>query len=341
MAINNNASFDRSAMSTESSEAQTIVAIFEDSIDVREALSAIEKDGCPAEAVSIVIRDKRADEGGAAERHGAVARLLAASDLDGHAGWLVGLASLIVPERGTFLVAGPIGVAVAGVSGEMVANGESAASALAVAMSTFGFSNDDALYLEHRLTAGGMLTGVTSTDARGAKGCREMLAEANAVYLGFARTDDEVAEGTRDLLISPPEVFSEGDVVVTDAVANLTSVRLVNRRDAVLTGLLGRQVVDRDGEETGTIDDIIADDTVETKVMPRYVVIAYGGLLGIGRKRTAVPAARVDLDAAIPRLGVAREVLHRAPNYDSDAPFSRREEHLVCAYFGVPPYWTE
>lgn len=330
------------ASAPETTGAQTVVGIFEDTLDVRQALSAIRKDGCPANGVSIVIRDRRSDEGGAADRHGAVARLLAATDLNGHASWLVGLASLVVPQRGTFLVAGPIGVAVAGVSGAMVAEGESAASALAFALTAFGFSDDDALYLDHRLTAGGLLAGITSTDPQQAENCRTRLADANAVYLGAARTDSEVVEGTRDLLVSPPEIFAEGDVVVTDAVANLTSLREGNRSSTPLSALIGSRVIDTQDEDAGTIEDIIADGSDDVgHATPRYVVVVYGGMLGIGKKRAVVPAAHVDLDGSPPRLRVDRDTLQRAPSYDNDAPFSRREEHLICAYFGVQPYWNE
>lgn len=322
--------------------AQTVVGIFEDTLDVRQALSAIRKDGCPPDGVSVIIRDRQSDEGGAAERHGAVARLLAAADLNGHASWLVGLASLVIPQRGTFLVAGPLGVAVAGVSGEMVAEGESASSALAVALTAFGFSDDDAIYLDHRLTAGGLLAGVTSAEPQRAEHCRATLADANAVYLGSARTDNEVVEGTRDLLVSPPEIFAEGDVVVTDAVANLTSLKDGTRSSSPLAAVIGTRVTDAQGEDAGIVEDIIADGTGDgSDATPRYVVIAYGGLLGIGKKRSVVPAAHVDLGGSQPQLRVDRDTLQRAPNYDSDAPFSRREEHLVCAYFGVQPYWNE
>lgn len=323
-------------------EAETIAGIFEDSIDVRQALSALRKDGCPAETVSVVIRDTHADRAGAADRHGAVARLLAASDLNGLAGWLVGLASLVVPHRGTFLVAGPLGVATAGVSGEMVGDDDSGTSALAVAFSAFGFGEDDALYLDHRLTAGGLLVAVTSAETGQADRRRERLANANAVYLGSARTDGEVVDGTRDLLISPPEIFAEGDVVVTDAVANLASMRTGRHVHPGLSTLLGRAVIDRQGDDAGTIDDIILDGDMDTPGgLPRYVVVAYGGILGIGKKRTVVPAAHVELDATTPRLRIDRDTLQRAPSYDTEAPFSRREEHLICAYFGVQPYWTE
>ncbi|MGH9175355.1 MAG: hypothetical protein ACRD1H_13410, partial [Vicinamibacterales bacterium] len=99
-------------------EHTTIVALFEDAIDARNALAALRKAGCPAGEVSVIVRDRAADEGGPIARHGAVARAVDEAALNTHSGWLLGLASLIVPERGTFLVAGPLGAALAGLSPE-------------------------------------------------------------------------------------------------------------------------------------------------------------------------------------------------------------------------------
>jgi hypothetical protein len=70
-------------------------------------------------------------------------------------------------------------------------------------------------------------------------------------------------------------------------------------------------------------------------------VVSFGGLLGLGRHRIAVPADQIDLRAAPVRLGVSKDVLHRAPAYEQDVPFSRREEMAVNAYFGTTPYWLK
>jgi hypothetical protein len=68
-------------------------------------------------------------------------------------------------------------------------------------------------------------------------------------------------------------------------------------------------------------------------------VIGFGGVFGIGRRCAAVPIAQVALDETPVRVAIERQVLHRAPVYDPDAPFSRREEQVVCGYFGCDPYW--
>jgi hypothetical protein len=55
----------------------------------------------------------------------------------------------------------------------------------------------------------------------------------------------------------------------------------------------------------------------------------------------AVPADHVTIDDDPAQIRVTREVLQDAPTYVAGAPFSRREEQVVCAYFGCTPYWTE
>ena len=49
----------------------TLIGLFEDIIDARHTLSALRKDGCPRELISLIYRDRKSDEGGPAARHGA------------------------------------------------------------------------------------------------------------------------------------------------------------------------------------------------------------------------------------------------------------------------------
>ena len=69
------------------------------------------------------------------------------------------------------------------------------------------------------------------------------------------------------------------------------------------------------------------------------VVVGFGGLLGIGRRLAAVPVEHVTISADPATIGVTRDVLQDAPAFVDGAPFSRREEQVVCAYFGCTPYW--
>lgn len=341
----------------------TVAGLFEDNIDAEEVLVALRKADHAADRVSLLVRDKTAEEENTADRTGAVARAVVASTLNAVGGWLQGLASLIVPERGTYLVAGPIGAALAGIRGtEARAGDPTGAVAYAAAtdlsagglqrtLTEFGFNQEVATYLEHRLAAGTTLVAVTTNDRDALQSTRRVFADHNAVYIGLAQTDEEFFEEAEALLAAPPEVSSGGDVVVTDAVAPLVKVGKENG-PAEMLKLCGRRVVDAGGEEVGAVEGMLAQEaaaaaTGPTRLDIRYLVVGYGGLrglggrLGIGRGRhhVAVPADLADLATDPIRLTVDKEVLEHAPGYDDDAPFSRREEQTICAYFGCNPYW--
>ncbi len=327
------------------SEFVTLVGLFEDVIDARHALTAMRKDGCPADVISLFVRDRKADDGGPAERHGAVAKAVDEADLNGLSGWLQGLASLIIPERGTYLVAGVLGAALAGVTLNVESDGLPV-TAMGTILSDFGFEDDESAYLESRLQAGAILIGVTTSDQEVASAARKLLADDNAVHIGAAKTAEDVANTATALLVSPPEVYGSGDVVVTDAVAPLQTLILGKRGVDWARALKGISVVDREGEESGRIENLIAESPDETpsdvnSEHVRYVVVSFGGVLGIGRRYAAVPVEHVALDGDPIRINIERSVLQQAPAFDPHAPFSRREEQVVCAYFGCTPYWTE
>jgi hypothetical protein len=325
------------------SESVTLVGLIEDVIDARSAFSALRKAGCAPDSVSFIVRDRKADEGGPAARHGAVARAIDEADLNGHSDWLLGLASLIVPERGTFLVAGLLGAALASVTLDDDRT-ELPASALAMILADFGFGEDEVTYLESRILAEAMLIALTTSDQSQLESARNLLSENNAVHLGAARTNDDVVASARELLESPPEVYGASDVVVTDAVAPLQTLIRGRNGAGWARSMKGRQVIDRDGADSGRIDNLIAepgDDDVETaQDRIRYVVVTFGGVLGMGRRRAAIPIEQVTLSNDPIQISIVREVLRHAPPFDPGAPFSRREEQAIYAYFGCAPYWN-
>jgi hypothetical protein len=330
-------------LSHEVREFVTVVGLFEDQIDAKHALTMLRKDGCPRESISLIVRDRKADEGGPAQRHGAVARAVEEADLNGHSRWLLGLASLIVPERGTFLVAGPIGAALAAVTLDAE---DALDSALATIFSDFGFTEDEITYIESRVQAGAMLVAVTSSDPSTRTSARNLMSADNAVHIGAALTSEGVAEAATGLLVSPPEVYDTSDVVVTDVVAPLQT--LIDGKQGVdwARSLKGIRVVDQDGADCGRIENLIAelasDDGDEIgQEQVRYVVVSFGGVLGIGRRMAAVPVEHIAFTSDPAEVRVERTVLQDAPAYVPGAPFSRREEQVVCAYFGCTPYWTE
>ncbi len=340
----------RSGETTTAVPRLTVVGLFDDHLDAEQALVALRKADRSPEQVSVVVRDRAAE--GTTERTGAVARALVATALDAVGGWLQGLASLIVPERGTYLVAGPLGAALAGIGrsggeGGLVASSYTASPDLVAAgllrtLTEFGFDGDVADYLEHRLAAGAALLAVTSAETEQLQTTRRLFADHNAVYLGLAQTDARLASETTAALASPARSVAGSEVVVADAVAPLR--RLCDDRQPVrVASACGADVVDEDGVGAGSVSELLADPSAidpNGTPMVRYVVVVFGGVLGLGRHHVAIPAHQVDLTVRPVRLSVPRMRLQDAPSFDPTLAFSRREELAVCAYFGCDAYWS-
>ncbi len=83
------------------------------------------------------------------------------------------------------------------------------------------------------------------------------------------------------------------------------------------TSLIGDRVENRQGEHLGRIKDLMLDVQRGSIV---YVVLEYGGFLGMGEKLFAIPFADLDLDQTQQKfmLDVDKEQLDRAPGFDKD-----------------------
>ncbi|HEV2108331.1 MAG TPA: PRC-barrel domain-containing protein [Thermomicrobiales bacterium] len=330
---------------------QTVIGLFDDHIDAEQALIAIRKATGNPEQVSLIVRDRAAEERGALDEGGAVARVLVATALDAVGGWLQGLASLIVPRHGTFLVAGPIGAALTGLS-DARATGDSPGSdawadpgalKLNLAIQEFGFDTDEAEYIERRLEAGVALIAVTSRDSGSAQQTQRLFAENSAVHIGRANTDAQIASQLTALLARTARSFAGSDIVVADAVAPLRHLCAEIDADPSDTPC-GALVVDAQGEEFGAIGDILVDPATpaaDGTPTVRYVVVTFGGVFGLGRRHVPIPATLVDLKQEPVRLAVNRAALESAPSVSLGQPFSRHEEQELCGYFDIPCYWEE
>ena len=98
----------------------------------------------------------------------------------------------------------------------------------------------------------------------------------------------------------------------------------------------GRKVVDRNGDDLGTVDDLMIDDR-ELKV--RFLRIASGGFLGIGETHFMLPVdaiTRITDDEV--HVDQTRERIAGAPRYD---PQLMDDHHWtdVYGYYGYAPYW--
>jgi len=80
-------------------------------------------------------------------------------------------------------------------------------------------------------------------------------------------------------------------------------------------GIVGRHVMGSDGADAGRLWDVLVDRTGE----PRAVVIDYGGVLGVGRRKIAIAWKAVRFtpdDAAHPvRLTLTRKQMGAVPSF--------------------------
>ena len=322
----------------------TVAALFEDTIDGGLALGAIRKAGREPGSVSVVV-----GIGDAAAATAGVARAVADSDLDDLGGWLHGLATVVVPGRGSFLVAGPLGAVVAGIGGPEVGGQleSDEAKSFQGVLEGFGFSADEAGYLDKRLAAGAPLVAVSIQTGESPAAVRRLLADQDAVFIGTVETTELAFNTAQNLMDAPPEAAIGGAINVPDAVGNLRHVK-ADGGPAPVVALLGQKVVDNTGVEVGEVDDALVEvydpdgrsGPLPEEQIVRYIVVGHGGVFGIRRHRVAVPVALADLQASPVSLTVGREPVLDAPQL-SDKPFSRNDEQAINDHFGIRAYWLD
>ena len=91
-------------------------------------------------------------------------------------------------------------------------------------------------------------------------------------------------------------------------------------------------VVNRTGEDLGTIEDLMIDPAEGTV---QYAVLDFGGFLGIGDKLFAVPLQSFTIDRTNERfvLDVTKERLESAPGFDkNDWPETANREFVEGVY---------
>jgi hypothetical protein len=77
--------------------------------------------------------------------------------------------------------------------------------------------------------------------------------------------------------------------------------------------IVGKSVVSQQGEEIGTIDEVVMDQTSQQQL----AVIDVGGFLGIGEKSVAISFDQLELsDDGRVRSDLTRETLQSQPEYD-------------------------
>lgn len=105
--------------------------------------------------------------------------------------------------------------------------------------------------------------------------------------------------------------------------------------------MIGDNVVNPEGETLGKIEEIMLD-MAGGRIS--YVVLSFGGVLGMGDKLFALPFEALTLDADHHQfiLNVDKETLKNAPGFDKDNwPKSADRSWLssVYSYYGYKTYW--
>lgn len=101
----------------------------------------------------------------------------------------------------------------------------------------------------------------------------------------------------------------------------------------------GTNIYNRNGDDLGTVDDLMIDKRTGQVA---YAVVTYGGFLGMGAERRALPWAVLTYDTDLGGYLVAAEAdtLRSAPAGVSERELGDRAwGSRVYDHFGVPPYW--
>lgn len=103
------------------------------------------------------------------------------------------------------------------------------------------------------------------------------------------------------------------------------------------SSLIGDKIANLDGEELGHVKELMIDITTGEVA---YVVVSFGGFMGIGDKLFAIPFVKFGIDENNKCfvLNISKEVLKEAPGFDKNhwPDFSSDEfKEQIYAYYQV------
>lgn len=97
-----------------------------------------------------------------------------------------------------------------------------------------------------------------------------------------------------------------------------------------------RKVVDAAGEDVGKIEELLIDED-EHKV--RFLRVASGGFLGIGKSKVLIPVEAItSITDDVVHIDQSRERISSAPAYDPELVDDDYYSSLY-GYYGYSPYW--
>ena len=337
----------------------TVIALFDDTIEAEHTLMTMRRAKLPADQISVILRERVLDPDATTPYRAVLSRVVAASALDVVGSWLQGLASLVLPDRATYLAAGPIGVVLATIRDARQQKDDQdldpaqrrsvPTRQLTRALLAFGFERDEATYVEHRVVAGSPLIAVTSDNVETLRAAHQIFSRNTAVYIGLTRTEQSISSQAAHLLMTGPQ--GGGSVVVADAISPLRRLTDEPNLQSGSWDLRGRTALSHYGETIGNVDELLFEPIADrpgqvarngggtNDIVPRYIVIRSGGLFGVGRHRIAIPAERVTITDDGVVVEITHEELVSAPRYDALTPLSRQDEATIRRHFSAPFYW--
>lgn len=169
---------------------------------------------------------------------------------------------------------------------------------------------------------------------------RDDVRDGYAPDAATAREDER--EGVGKLRETEREGVAGNNTGANDTTQDATSSRDRRRRRVLSAGTLaGDRVRNTAGDDLGKVDEIMID-LASGRVA--YVVLSFGGFLGIGDKLFAVPwdSLRVDEGEHQFILDVDRHTLENAPGFDKDNWPDMADPEFGAAihqHYGRTPYW--
>lgn len=338
-------------------QAYTVMVLFDDIIDAENCLMALRRAKQRPEEISVIFRERVLDPDSRVPYRAVLSVVVARSALDVVGSWLQGLASLVLPDRATYLAAGPFGAILATLR-ETASHGEDPndenspvrnlpTRQLTRTFQAFGFERDESAYVEQRVVAGSPMIAVTSQNIETLRMAHQIFSQNTPVYIGLTQTEGTIASQAARLLTTGPR--GTGAVVIADAVSPLRHLVSEPSLQRGSRDLRGRMVRSYYGETIGRIDDALFEpepenapaellhgDISDDQWLLRYIVVRVGRRLG--RQRIAIPSERVRLGTDDVTVVVTHEELVSAPRYD-DSQLSRQEEASIRRHFNEPFYW--
>lgn len=325
---------------------RTIAALYDDTIDTEHTLNDLRKSDLAPAQISVILREHVLEGDRIVSSETQLSRVVAATAIESVSTWLRGLATLVLSDRAAYLVAGPIGYVLATVStaratpdrvgSETAAETDLVNQQLLRALRRFGFSEDEAGYIEARIAAGSPFIAITAANVEPLRTAHRIFSKRAAVYLGLARTDPRIETIIQHLAEMGP-LPRTGSVLVADAASDLVLTGDLPTPPDDLERLLGRPVMTRDGAAFGVVRDALYrrprnGDAPEL----RYLIVLRRQFRGLRTWLVAIPTHAVTVGDDAITIDLDADRLRHVPHYVMSRPMSRQEERELEIAFSPP-----